>query len=305
MDHFFLAHILNTQYPLTKAKRELEDTLYLHYGKQYLKDCFIEGSVDFIFGNSTALLEHCHIHCKSQGFITAQSRKSSQESTGYVFLRSSAPGLSWEASRNYPTAELMAGEAGPGAGAKEVVLYTRLLVLAPSKPWLHFASFLRGFCGDLHLSSSSGGNDTTGSVGGVSWDLDLATKVLILRNNVDATYIMSLDFFRCVITGNGNSAYSYLGRPWGPFARVVFAYTWLDPCIRPAGWHNWDKIENERNACFFQYRCSGPGSILTSRVPWSRELDHEEAEQFLMHSFIDPERPWLAQRMGLRVPYSA
>ncbi|CAI0420263.1 unnamed protein product [Linum tenue] len=64
-----------------------QDTLYLHYGKQYLKDCYIEGSVDFIFGNSTALLEHCHIHCKSEGFITAQARKSSQESTGYVFLR--------------------------------------------------------------------------------------------------------------------------------------------------------------------------------------------------------------------------
>jgi pectinesterase len=65
----------------------MQDTLYLHYGKQYLKDCYIEGSVDFIFGNSTALLEHCHIHCKSAGFITAQGRKSSQETTGYVFLR--------------------------------------------------------------------------------------------------------------------------------------------------------------------------------------------------------------------------
>lgn len=65
----------------------MQDTLYLHYGKQYLKDCYIEGSVDFIFGNSTALLEHCHIHCKSPGFVTAQSRKSSQENTGYVFLR--------------------------------------------------------------------------------------------------------------------------------------------------------------------------------------------------------------------------
>lgn len=64
-----------------------QNTLYLHNGKQYLKNCYIEGSVDFIFGNSTALLEHCHIHCKSAGFITAQSRKSCQETTGYVFLR--------------------------------------------------------------------------------------------------------------------------------------------------------------------------------------------------------------------------
>ncbi|CAN6479277.1 unnamed protein product [Victoria cruziana] len=71
-----------------------QDTLYLHFGKQYLRDCYIEGSVDFIFGNSTALLEHCHIHCKSPGFITAQSRKSPQELTGYVFLRCSGAGSS-------------------------------------------------------------------------------------------------------------------------------------------------------------------------------------------------------------------
>ncbi|XP_057812972.1 pectinesterase 31 isoform X2 [Cryptomeria japonica] len=64
-----------------------QDTAYLHYGKHYLRDCYIEGSVDFIFGNATALLENCHIHCKSQGFITAHSRKSAEESTGYVFLR--------------------------------------------------------------------------------------------------------------------------------------------------------------------------------------------------------------------------
>ncbi|KAI5558897.1 hypothetical protein BDE02_17G073000 [Populus trichocarpa] len=64
-----------------------QDTLYLHYGKQYLKDCYIEGYVDFIFGNITALLEHCHIQCKSAGLLIAQSIKSSQESTGYVFPR--------------------------------------------------------------------------------------------------------------------------------------------------------------------------------------------------------------------------
>ncbi|KAL3568012.1 hypothetical protein D5086_030663, partial [Populus alba] len=64
-----------------------QDTLYLHYGKQYLKDCYIEGYMDFIFGNSTPLLEHCHIQCKSAGLLIAQSIKSSQESTGYVFPR--------------------------------------------------------------------------------------------------------------------------------------------------------------------------------------------------------------------------
>lgn len=59
---------------------------------------------------------------------------------------------------------------------------------------------------------------------------------------------------RCVITGNGGSSYSYLGRPWGPFGRVVFAYTYMDQCIKHVGWNNWGKPENERNACFYEYR---------------------------------------------------
>lgn len=54
-------------------------------------------------------------------------------------------------------------------------------------------------------------------------------------------------------------------------------------------------------------RCFGPGSCPSKRVTWCRELIDEESEQFLMHGFIDPdpERPWLAQRMALRIPYSA
>ncbi|OAE35133.1 hypothetical protein AXG93_4461s1120 [Marchantia polymorpha subsp. ruderalis] len=123
-----------------------QDTAYLHYGKQYFRDCYIEGSVDFIFGNATVLLEHCHIHCKSQGFITAQQRKSADESTGYVFLR-------------------------------------------------------------------------------------------------------------CVITGNGDSkSYMHLGRPWGPHARVVFAYTHMDSCILPSGWNNWNNTANEKTASYSEYR---------------------------------------------------
>ncbi|KAI3813947.1 hypothetical protein L1987_18682 [Smallanthus sonchifolius] len=53
--------------------------------------------------------------------------------------------------------------------------------------------------------------------------------------------------------------------------------------------------------------CFGPGSCPDKRVTWARELIDEEADQFLMHSFIDPnsERPWLSQRMALRVPFSA
>lgn len=34
-----------------------QDTLYDHLGRHYYKDCYLEGSVDFIFGNALSLYE--------------------------------------------------------------------------------------------------------------------------------------------------------------------------------------------------------------------------------------------------------
>lgn len=52
-----------------------QDTLYVHGGsKQYFYDCYIEGSVDFIFGDATALFDECDINCiRSKSYITAAS----------------------------------------------------------------------------------------------------------------------------------------------------------------------------------------------------------------------------------------
>ena len=59
-----------------------QDTLYLHgeNSRQYYKDCYIEGTVDFIFGWSTAFFENCEIYCKNTGYITAAS---TNENTAY------------------------------------------------------------------------------------------------------------------------------------------------------------------------------------------------------------------------------
>ena len=69
-----------------------QDTLYLHQGHDYLKGCDIEGSVDFICGDAAARFEDCSLHCKSDGWITAQKRSSdlsstvsNDSSTGFVF----------------------------------------------------------------------------------------------------------------------------------------------------------------------------------------------------------------------------
>ena len=52
-----------------------QDTVYtgMPGTRLYFKDCYIEGTVDFIFGPSTAWFEQCHIFCKSNSYITAAS----------------------------------------------------------------------------------------------------------------------------------------------------------------------------------------------------------------------------------------
>ena len=65
-----------------------QDTLYTSGEgfKQYFKDCFIEGTVDFIFGNSTAVFDNCTIHSKSNSYLTAASTAENSK-YGFVFLK--------------------------------------------------------------------------------------------------------------------------------------------------------------------------------------------------------------------------
>ena len=52
--------------------------------RQYYKDCYVEGTTDFIFGSSTVWFEHCHIHSKKNSHVTAASTPEDHQ-FGYVF----------------------------------------------------------------------------------------------------------------------------------------------------------------------------------------------------------------------------
>ncbi|KAJ0243886.1 pectinesterase 53 [Hirschfeldia incana] len=154
-----------------------QDTLYDHLGRHYYKDCYIEGSVDFIFGNALSLYEGCHVHAIADklGAVTAQGRSSVLEDTGFSFVK-------------------------------------------------------------------------------------------------------------CKVTGTG---VLYLGRAWGPFSRVVFAYTYMDNIILPKGWYNWGDPSREMTVFYGQYKCTGAGANYAGRVAWARELTDEEAKPFISLTFID------------------
>jgi pectin methylesterase-like acyl-CoA thioesterase len=55
--------------------------------RQYFADCYIEGNVDFIFGDSLAVFERCEIRALAHSAImlTAQSKKYAEHKSGYVF----------------------------------------------------------------------------------------------------------------------------------------------------------------------------------------------------------------------------
>ncbi len=76
-----------------------QDTLYPHGEKsrQYYKNCSIEGTVDFIFGWSTAVFDRCTIVCKDLGFVTAPSTNE-ETKYGLVFLDCKITGDAPEAS---------------------------------------------------------------------------------------------------------------------------------------------------------------------------------------------------------------
>lgn len=71
-----------------------QDTLYPHgeTSRQYYKDCYIEGTVDFIFGWSTAVFEDCTIFCKKGGYYITAASTLETTRYGFVFIRCNITG---------------------------------------------------------------------------------------------------------------------------------------------------------------------------------------------------------------------
>ena len=155
-----------------------QDTLYLHgkNSRQYFKNCYIEGTVDFIFGWSTGVFDSCTIYGKSGGYLTAAS---TEEQTEYGFV-----------------------------------------------------------------------------------------------------------FRDCTITGNADKHSFYLGRPWRPYAKVVYLNCELGDLIRPEGWDNWRKEENEKTAYYAEYNSSGAGASDAQRVKWAHVLSSEEAAKYSLENVL-------------------
>jgi polygalacturonase len=154
--------------------------------RQYFTHCYIEGNVDFIFGDAKAVFDHCEIHSTphSEGFLTAQAKHYPTEDSGFVFNH-------------------------------------------------------------------------------------------------------------CTLTAAPGATHVWLGRPWRPYAEVVFLNTEMGEHILPEGWREWHPGETHsiETAYYAEYNSSGPGAHPGERDPHTKLLTAPEAAQFETETFLDGWNP--------------
>ncbi|KAJ0976436.1 hypothetical protein J5N97_018401 [Dioscorea zingiberensis] len=71
-----------------------QDTLYDHKGLHYFSNCFIQGSLDFIFGNGRSLYQNCYLNsiAKRVASVTAQKRNTASMDSGFSFTKCTISG---------------------------------------------------------------------------------------------------------------------------------------------------------------------------------------------------------------------
>ncbi|MHC6157686.1 pectinesterase family protein [Bradyrhizobium elkanii] len=172
-----------------------QDTLFAGKGqngrmsRQYFSDCYIEGHVDFIFGNAKAYFRHCELH-----------------------------GI-----------------------ANQAVVYTAQSKAAPDE---------------------------------------------------DSAYV----FDHCRLTADSAARDVALGRPWRPYATVVFLSTKLDAPVVAEGWREWapGKTNSLRTAYYAEYKSTGVGANPAGREPYSHQLTDREAAKWSLKTFFAGATDWLS-----------
>ena len=156
--------------------------------RQYFSDCYIAGNVDFIFGDSKAVFDHCEIHSTAHagGYITAQSKHYPEEDSGFVLN------------------------------------HCKLVA-----------------------------------------DAGLTGKV-------------------------------FLGRPWRPYATVIYLNTEMGDHIDPAGWREWHPGETHSIDTVFyaEFNSTGPGTHHDQREPHTHFLSPEQASQYAPAVFLRGADNW-------------
>ncbi|KAK6220113.1 pectinesterase [Colletotrichum tabaci] len=114
-------------------------------------------------------------------------------------------------------------------------------------------------------------------------------------------------FDQCTITPARGARYTSvsLGRPWNAYARVAYVDSYLDSCVKTAGWDQWTKTDPRTDgAVFGEFANDGPGSGLSSRAPFATNLTAETAAQFELANFFGV-TSWINMTLVPATPFKA
>jgi polygalacturonase len=100
-------------------------------------------------------------------------------------------------------------------------------------------------------------------------------------------------FRDCRLTAAPGVEGVYLGRPWRPYATVIFLNTWMSGFIAPAGWREWHpgQTHSLETAYYAEYRSAGPGADPARREPSSHQLTSSQTAPYATTTFLDGWNP--------------
>jgi len=87
-------------------------------------------------------------------------------------------------------------------------------------------------------------------------------------------------FNDCALTGDTSLHDVSLGRPWRPYAQVLYMHCFIGEHIKPEGWSNWNNTDNYLTTRYSEYKNYGPSSDTTARVKWAKQLTDDEVKEY-------------------------
>ncbi|KAL3665671.1 hypothetical protein V7S43_009104 [Phytophthora oleae] len=89
------------------------------------------------------------------------------------------------------------------------------------------------------------------------------------NSTVESEYV----FNRARVFGSSGNGSTFLGRPWRPYARVVWQNSELGDVVNPQGWATWNNDNKTENVYFKEFNNSGFGAAMEQRATFSGQLN--------------------------------
>jgi pectinesterase len=93
-------------------------------------------------------------------------------------------------------------------------------------------------------------------------------------------------FNDCMLTGDSILHKVSLGRPWRPYAMVVYMHCYIGQQVKTEGWSNWNNTDNYLTTRYSEYENYGPGADTKGRVNWAKQLKEEDIKRINLETVI-------------------